>query len=125
MEKTPASLLGSCHCGRVQLELPAAPDSALLCNCSICRRLGALWAYYPLGQVQVQGHPEHIQNYVWGDKTLETIRCKHCGCITHWLPLQSKPGARHGVNLRNFEPGLYQHIKPRHFDGAESWSFLD
>ncbi len=125
MEQQPVSLLGSCHCGKVQLELPSAPNSALLCNCSICRRLGALWTYYPMGQVKISGYPEHTQSYVWGDKTLQTIRCKECGCITHWLPLDGKPGTRHGVNLRNFEPRLYADIKPRHFDGADSWSFLD
>jgi len=37
---------GSCHCGAVQLEIPSAPDHLTNCNCSICWRYGALWAYF-------------------------------------------------------------------------------
>lgn len=118
-------LLGSCHCGKVQLELPFAPEQALLCNCSICRRIGGIWAYYQYGQVKISGYPEHTETYIWGDKTLETIRCKHCGCVTHWYPLAAQPGQRHGVNLRNFNPALLDGLKLRHFDGAESWTYLD
>ncbi len=35
---------GSCHCGAVRLTLPALPDKATKCNCSICRRINGLWA---------------------------------------------------------------------------------
>ena len=122
---TPALLQGSCHCGAVRLTLPSAPAMATDCNCSICRRLSGLWAYYPFGTVKIEGHPEQTQDYIWGDKTLRTIRCKTCGCATHWEPLQPEPGARHGVNLRNFDPQLLASVRIRHFDGADSWTFLD
>jgi len=73
-------LLGSCHCGAVRLTLPSAPEKATKCNCSLCRRLGGLWAYYEFGTVRVDGHPENTAEYVWSDKTLRTVRCKTCGC---------------------------------------------
>ncbi len=119
------NLSGSCHCGKVQLQLPGAPDTGLVCNCSICRRLGALWVYYGYGEVKITGYPEHTESYVWGDKTLETVRCRHCGCVTHWYPLQPQAGQRHGVNLRNFDLALQVSLKIRHFDGAETWTYLD
>jgi hypothetical protein len=53
------------------------------------------------------------------------VRCKKFGIVTHWEPLESKPGARHGVNLRNFEPRLLESVVVRHFDGADTWAFLD
>ena len=99
-------LQGSCHCGAVRLTLPSAPEKATKCNCSLCRRLGGLWAYYEFGTVKVEGHPEHTAGYVWGDKTLRNVRCAHCGCSTHWEPLVPEAGARHGVNLNNFDPQL-------------------
>ena len=34
---------GSCHCGRVSFEVQAKLDYVVECNCSICRRRGALW----------------------------------------------------------------------------------
>jgi hypothetical protein len=119
------SLTGSCHCGAVKLTLPSAPDRATSCNCSLCRRLGSVWAYYAWGSVQISGHPEHTQGYIQGDRTLSTVRCTTCGCVTHWEPLDAQPGARHGVNLRNFDPQLLAATPVRRFDGADTWTFID
>ena len=111
------SLEGACHCGAVRLKLPAAPEKATDCNCSICRRLAGLWVYYEVGTVAIEGHPEHTAEYIWGDKTLRTLRCAHCGVATHWEPLAPKPGDKHGVNLRNFDPRLVASV-PVHRFGA-------
>ena len=119
------SLHGSCHCGAVRLTLPSLPEKATRCNCSLCRRVGGVWAYYEFGTVLIDGHPDQTVDYVQGDKTLRTIRCKTCGIVTHWEPLPSKAGARHGVNLNNFEPKLLESVHIRRFDGADTWSFLD
>jgi len=80
-------LVGTCHCSAVSIELPAAATKAICRNCSLCRRLAALWAYYEYGSVRVWGHPEHTEEYIQGDRTLRTVRCKTCGCTTHWEPL--------------------------------------
>lgn len=126
MESKPNDLLsGSCHCGAVKLILPALPEKATSCNCSICRRTAGLWAYYAFGDVKIEGYPEHTDEYIWGDRCLSTVRCKHCGCVTHWAPLPPALGARHGVNLNNFDPELSKRVQVRHFDGADTWTFLD
>jgi hypothetical protein len=109
----------------VRLTLPAAPETATSCNCSLCRRTGGVWAYYALGSVSVEGHPGNTESYVWGDRTLRNVRCRTCGIATHWEPIESAPGARHGVNLRNFEPALLESVIVRRFDGADTWKFLD
>ncbi|MBT9492845.1 MAG: GFA family protein [Paucibacter sp.] len=124
-DSPPPSLQGTCHCGAVRLTLPYAPEKATCCNCSLCRRLGGRWAYYEFGSVVIEGHPEQTEAYIWGDKTLRTIRCKTCGVATHWEPLDGPAGARHGVNINNFEPALVQTVTVRHFDGAQTWTFLD
>lgn len=52
----------SCHCGAVGFEIETAPTEVTECNCSICRRYGVLWAYYPrisLGTMQVIGLVGH------------------------------------------------------------------
>ena len=36
---------GSCHCGKVRWSFDGLPEGATACNCTICRRHGALWAY--------------------------------------------------------------------------------
>lgn len=118
-------LTGTCHCGAVRITVPAIPESVTNCNCSLCRRLGALWAYYEFGTVAVDGHPEHTDEYIQGDKTLRTLRCAGCGCVTHWEPLAAKPGAHQGVNMRNFDPAIVNSIKVRRLDGADTWKTLD
>jgi hypothetical protein len=124
-KQSPTSLEGSCHCGAVHITLPAAPETATRCNCSLCRRTGGVWAYYELGTVTIHGHPENTEGYVWGDRTLINFRCKVCGIFTHWEPLEPASGARHGVNLCNFEPELLASVPVRRFDGADTWKFLD
>lgn len=118
-------LQGSCHCGAVRLTLPAWPEKATRCNCSICRRLGGLWAYFAVGSVTIDGHPGHTDSYIWGDRTLRTVRCRTCGVATHWEPLAPQPGDKHGVNLNNFDPAMVQAVTVRHFDGADTWTFLE
>lgn len=120
-----AFLQGNCHCGAVRLTLPAMPEKATRCNCSLCRRVAGVWAYYEFGSVRIEGHPENTVEYVQGDRTLRTIRCRTCGVVTHWEPIDAQAGARHGVNLNNFEPKLLETVPVRRFDGADTWTFLD
>jgi len=118
-------LAGSCHCGNVRLEVPDRPQWLILCNCSICRRNGALWAFYQGEDVRLTGHPEHTARYVWGARTIATFHCRQCGCATHWEPLTPEAGTRFGVNIRNFDPDEIGDVRLRRFDGAVSWSYID
>ena len=67
----------TCHCKAVRLTFPPLREPALECLCSICRRYGALWAYYKPDEVVVEGATE---GYVWGKRTLSFNRCRACGC---------------------------------------------
>ena len=114
-------LAGTCHCGAVRIEIPHRPDEITRCNCSICRRLGSLWAYYEVGAVTVHGHPESTEAYIQGDKTLRLVRCRTCGCATHWEPLDTERFKRLGVNVRNFDPALIAGVRMRLIDGTDTW----
>jgi hypothetical protein len=65
--------------------------------------------------------PESTDAYTQGDKTLRTVRCRTCGCTTHWEPLESKKYTRMGVNVRNFEPEVIGDVRIRLLDGADTW----
>ena len=69
----------SCHCGAVVIEADRAPRGFTECNCSICRRLGARWAYYTRKSVRIVAGAEQVAAYVWGDKRIEFYRCQACG----------------------------------------------
>lgn len=119
-------LSGQCHCGAVRMRLPQRPQTAVTCNCSICRRLGALWAFYPMGSVAFEGHPEATEDYVWGAKTIRTFRCRSCGCATHWEPISpDRGGTKLSVNLHNFDPSIAASVTVRRFDGADTWAYID
>ena len=47
-------LTATCHCGNVRITVPRKPRRLTSCNCSICHRLGSLWAYYPAGNVKIE-----------------------------------------------------------------------
>lgn len=118
-------LEASCHCGAVRLVVQEAPEYLVDCNCSICRRNAALWAFYDLSTVQQSGHPENTVAYVWGERSIRTLHCKTCGCTTHWEALDSARSTRVGLNARNFEPAVLQGIRVRRFDGADTWAYID
>lgn len=60
-----------------------------------------------------------------GDRALRFVRCKSCGCVTHWETLKRGPASRIGVNARNFEPHEVTGARLRRLDGASSWKHLD
>lgn len=117
------SIEGTCHCGAVRYEYPEMPSRTTSCNCSICRRLGALWIYAPVADITVTGP---TRSYAYGDKSLAFHSCATCGCTTHWENLSpDEEGARMAVNLRLADPEIVAKVPVRHFDGADTWEFLD
>jgi hypothetical protein len=75
----------SCHCGAVVLEL-SLPDGIVnprRCDCSLCRRRGAIVGSVPLSGLEViQGH-ELLKLYQWGSLTAKHYFCGNCGTYTH------------------------------------------
>ena len=112
----------SCVCGAVRLAITRAPTEVLDCNCTMCRRYGVLWAYYSPKDVIV---PSGLTDtYMRGAKLSKFHRCKICGCVTHWAPLD-KTRDRMGVNARLMEPEILARARVRRFDGLNTWKLLD
>ncbi len=114
----------TCHCGAVNVEIPRRPRTLTTCNCSICRRYGALWAYYKPAEVRVTAKRGAITRYVWGARRIRLARCTACGCVTHWEPV-SRTWNKMGVNARNLEPSVIRGLRIRLLDGASTWKYLD
>jgi hypothetical protein len=114
---------GACHCGAVRWQFSAVPEGATACNCTICRRYGALWIYdYENEGVRVTG-PTKI--YIRG-KMIEFHFCPHCGCVTHWRSQLDEPGGRRrlAVNVRLSEPETVAHLPIDHFEGLARFEDL-
>jgi hypothetical protein len=115
----------ACHCGRVTLAVTRRPRTLTDCNCSICRRYAALWAYYGAGSVELRAPRGSLDSYSWNRRVRRYFRCRHCGCITHYASAQPRRAATIAVNARNFPPAVIAAARIRHFDGAQSWQYLD
>ncbi|HVY49424.1 MAG TPA: hypothetical protein VHB21_26210 [Minicystis sp.] len=104
------------------MEVPKPPQDVEVkaCNCSICRRTGAVLAYYAPDDVRVSGATDV---YLWGDRSIEFHRCKVCGNFTHWAPVD-KTYPRMGVNVRLMPPELLEDLRILEFDGADTWTVI-
>ena len=118
------TLQGSCHCGAVRFEAAHLPTELRDCNCSLCRRTGAIWGYYAPSAVRVVHQEGALDGYVQGDRTLTTWRCRTCGCVTHWTAIDPAL-ERMAVNARLLPPDILRAARIRRFDGADTWKFLD
>ena len=123
--KVDLPITGSCHCGAVTYVMKTPPRHAVECNCSICRRLGTVWGHGKARDITVTAAPDATFTYSWGDRDLAFHTCRTCGCTTHWVSLSPNAPDRMAVNLRLAAPGTIEAVGLRHFDGADTWSFLD
>jgi len=75
----------SCHCGAVQLEL-SLPDGIVdprRCDCSICRRKGAIVASVPLSGITIVRGADVLRLYQFNTGTAKHYFCSVCGIYTH------------------------------------------
>jgi hypothetical protein len=116
-------LHGSCHCGAVQWKFAGTPDGATACNCTVCRRYGALWAYDYEGEGITVSGP--TQAYIRG-KAIEFHFCPKCAGVAFWRGLRlGEDGRRRiAVNLRLAEPEAVAQIPIDHFDGFDRFDDL-
>lgn len=118
-------LTGTCLCGAVSITLEAKPEFINDCNCSLCRKVGAAWGYFPSASVAVSGK---TVSFVRRDKDpagVEVHSCEICGATTHWLLLKAFKELHQlpdtmGVNMRLFDPDELNGVEVR-FPNGKDW----
>lgn len=119
-------ITASCHCGAVRIDMRRKPRSLTSCNCSICRRYGAIWAYFSRKSVDYRFETGAVSPYVWGHGSIEFFHCNRCGCVTHYERTAKKgDDTRVGVNVRNADPAEVASTPLKKLDGASSWRSLE
>lgn len=75
----------SCHCGAVVLELslPNGIENPRRCDCSICRRKGAIVGSVPLAGIKILKGEDALKLYEFNTKTAKHYFCANCGIYTH------------------------------------------
>jgi hypothetical protein len=89
----------SCHCGAVVLRvrLKDGLRTARRCDCSYCRRRGAIAASVLLRDLEIVQGEENLVLYQFGTKTAKHWFCRTCGIYTHHQR-RSNPH-EYGVNV--------------------------
>ncbi|WP_372013051.1 GFA family protein [Pseudoxanthomonas sp. 10H] len=93
----------TCHCGRVELEL-SLPDGIVdprRCDCSLCRRRGAIVASVPLDGIRIVRGAEALRLYQFNTRTAKHYFCGTCGVYTHHQR-RSRPD-QYGYNVACLE----------------------
>lgn len=73
----------SCHCGAVRLSFPTLDlGSRRRCDCSMCRRKGAVMVTVPRADLTVEAG-DALRLYRFGTNTAEHWFCGVCGIYTH------------------------------------------
>lgn len=115
-------LKGICHCGEVCWTLDAMPESITACNCTICRRYGALWAYEYIGHdIRTTGKTNTYRRLDGG--AIDFHFCAVCGCVTHYIRTAAGDDGRYrtAVNVRLTELAAISDTPMDRFDGQDSF----
>ena len=118
-------LTGSCHCGATGWTMTGDPGDITACNCTLCRRYGALWAYdYEGERIRMRGDTGSYRRAGKESPTLEILFCSICGCVLSWrgLRLEVDGRRRMAVNIRLAEPEAVDALPILHFDGLDTFA---
>jgi hypothetical protein len=116
MSKTPQTYQGTCHCGRVKFEVRANLDYVMDCNCSLCRRKGALWHGASEANLRILAGEAELSLYRFNTNTAKHYFCRHCGVSPFSRP-RLDPN-RWAFNVRCIDGVDLNSIPVRPFDGA-------
>ncbi len=107
---------GSCHCGKVAIEVEGELEAAVECNCSICARKGALLWAVPRDSVRLLTPEKDLGRYTFNKHRIAHRFCRECGL--HPFSEETEGAERSAyVNLRCLEGIDLAAIPVHQFDG--------
>lgn len=118
-------MTSTCFCGAVSVTIDRKPDFIFDCNCSLCRKSGGAWGYFPPASLSTSGP---TTSFARTDKALAAVEvhaCSTCASTTHWVrtdAFKREHGTDDmvGVNMRLFDPDELSGIEVQFPDG-KNW----
>lgn len=120
-------LSGTCHCGAASWHLQGDPGSVTACNCTLCRRYGALWAYdFENERIHLDGATATYRRADNPDPALEIVFCPVCANILAWRGRRADAQGRRrmAVNIRLAPPEAVADLPIDQFDGLDRFEDL-
>jgi hypothetical protein len=122
---------GSCHCGNLKLEFETAlgPGDLPLraCQCTFCRRQGALSTSDPQGSVRLTvADPAQLQRYRFGLGITDFLICRRCG--VYLMAMMDIGGGSYAVlnaNALDCRPAMTGPVSPMEYGGEDEAGRLE
>jgi hypothetical protein len=107
---------GSCHCGAVRFRVEAEIEELTRCDCSLCRRKGAMMAKVPGSGLTILEGEAELTLYQWNHRIARHYFCRHCGIYTFHCK-RADPSS-YGVNVGRLEDFNVSAFPFREADGV-------
>lgn len=119
---------GSCHCGGIKFEVEAEIDHVRVCDCSVCRRRGALIHRVPEAALRLLSSWKDLSLYQWGSESAKDYFCPVCGVLPFRRPSDPtsqelergvQPFAGWAVNIRCLDNVDIEAISVQKVNGSQ------
>ncbi len=109
---------GSCHCGRIAFEAEGKFGEAIECNCSYCRRQGALLAFVPRDKMKLLTPRDDLKTYYFHRKVIAHHFCDQCGIAPFGEAVTPDGREMAAINLRCVPEIDFSAVRISQYDGA-------
>jgi len=108
---------GSCHCGKVAIEVETDLAQAIQCNCSICSRKGYLLTFVPRAAMTVTSGEGDLSTYTFNRHAIRHRFCATCGCAPFGEGTPPNGAEMAAINVRCLEDVDLSGLTVVPFDG--------
>lgn len=108
---------GSCHCGDIAFTVEGALDGVTVCNCSICRRKGAMMWFVPRAALVLSTPEADMGTYTFNKHNILHRFCPRCGIPPFGEALTPDGNAMAAINVRCLDDGDLDALSVQRFDG--------
>ena len=112
------TLTGSCQCGAVAFEAEASLDGPVACNCSRCRRLGAVLVFTPRDKFRLLRGEDDLAEYLFNRHAISHRFCRTCGIQCFAYGQMPDGTAIAAINLNSVDGVDTRALAPKTYDGA-------
>jgi len=108
---------GGCHCGKVRYTVTADLAQVMECNCSICQKRGALWAFVKAESFKLVSGEDALADYQFGKRTIHHLFCPSCGVGSFSRGTSPDGTETVAINVRCLDNVDPKGLTPMPFDG--------
>lgn len=109
---------GGCQCGAMRYEVDADLDRTVTCNCSRCRRLGAIFAFVPETAFTLVAGAQASHEYLFNTRKIHHLFCATCGIESFARGAAPDGTVMVAINARCLDGVDLKALSPVEHDGA-------